>query len=189
VDCLLLAAGRSERMGKWKPMLPFRGSTILETAVRTALGVCSRVILVAGYRAEELPDRLRSEPRVRIVVNPRWELGMFSSIKTGVPEIEAPRFFIALGDMPFLESEVYTALLDHPEADAVFPVHGGRRGHPVLFRASVKAHILAGDPVTGRMREIASRGTMAHMEWKDDSILRDIDTPEDYRQAGGDQAG
>lgn len=167
-------------MGRWKPFLPFRGSTILETVVATVLTVCSRAVLVVGYRGEDLRERFLSESRVRIVLNPAWESGMFSSIKAGVAEIGTPRFFIALGDMPFLAAEVFEALLRYPPADAVFPVHGGRRGHPVLFREAVKALVLSADPAAGRMREIAARGTVAEMEWADDSILRDIDTPGDY---------
>lgn len=183
VECLIPAAGRSERMGDWKPLLPFRGSTILETAVGTALHACSRVVLVAGYRGGELVARFAAVPRVRVVTNPDWESGMFSSIKVGVAEIGADRFFIALGDMPYLGPEVYEALLEHPPADAVFPVFGGRRGHPVLFRSSVGNLVLAAGPETGGMREIAARGSIGEMAWKDDSVLRDIDTPEDYAGA------
>jgi hypothetical protein len=54
VECVMLAAGRSSRMDDWKMTLPWGKSTIVEHSVRTALNVCARVVLVAGFRAEEL---------------------------------------------------------------------------------------------------------------------------------------
>jgi len=167
-------------MGRWKLALPFQGSTIIETSVSHALCGCSRVLLVTGYRAAEIAALFAEDPRVLLVDNPLWERGMFSSIQRGIVHVETERFFIALGDMPFIGAEVYEALLQCPPADAVFPVHDGRRGHPVLFHARVKEDVLRADPSTGRMAEIASRFTVYEMQWGDDSILRDIDTEEDY---------
>ena len=53
-DCIVPAAGRAQRMGRWKPVVPFDGRTIIETVVSTALRACSRVVLVTGYRGAEL---------------------------------------------------------------------------------------------------------------------------------------
>ncbi len=137
VDCIVPTAGRSERMGRWKPLLPFRGGTIVGTVVEAALEACSRVILVTGFRGDELAARFAGTPRVLVVENPDWALGMFSSIRRGAARVESARFFVSLGDMPFVGSAIYRALLEAPEADFVFPVHGGVRGHPVcLLRAS-----------------------------------------------------
>ena len=58
---------------------------------------------------------------------------MFSSIRTGISKVTTTRFFVTLGDMPWITGSVYAALLEHDEADVVFPVHDGMRGHPVLF--------------------------------------------------------
>jgi molybdenum cofactor cytidylyltransferase len=179
VECVVPAAGRSERMGSWKPLLPFAGSSIVECVVQRALESCSRVILVAGYRAEELASAFRGTPRVSVVENPAWRLGMFSSIRRGVAHVSTRRFFVTLGDMPWIRPEVYPALLHAPEINVVFPVFDGARGHPVLFTGGVKEAILRADPATGAMREIAARFPVADMPWADASILRDIDTPRD----------
>jgi molybdenum cofactor cytidylyltransferase len=181
-DCIVPAAGASERMGRWKLFLPFRGSTIVEAVVRTALAACARVILVTGFRAEELERLFAYEPDVVAVRNPAWEKGMFSSIQRGLPLVDTDRFFVALADMPLIGAEVYHALLRSPPADAVFPVFKGERGHPVLFRTLLRGAILREDPETGSMREVARRVTAHEMPWKDDSILHDVDTPEDYRR-------
>lgn len=167
-------------MGSWKPALALGGSTLLATVVAAALRACPRVLLVTGFRGPELAARFTGEPRVLVVHNQGWERGMFSSIQLGVELVRTTRFFVTLGDMPWITEEVYAALLSgDEESDVVFPVHGGRRGHPVLFHERVKAAVAAADPVTGSMREIAGIFRVREVPWPDDSVLRDVDQPAD----------
>jgi len=177
------AAGKSERFGRWKPLLPFRDSTIVGTAVNAALAACRRVILVTGYRGDEMAAHFAAASRVVVVHNPDWELGMFSSIRRGTARVETDRFFIGLADMPFIGPAVYRALLEAGGADFVFPVHAGIRGHPVLASERVREEVLAADAATGSMKEIARRFSAIEVPWIDDSVLRDIDTPEDVAGA------
>jgi molybdenum cofactor cytidylyltransferase len=183
VDCIVPAAGRSERMGRWKPLLPFRGGTIIETVLETALEACSRVILVTGFRGDELAARFAGTPRVLVVENTDWALGMFSSIQTGVARAESARFFVSLGDMPFVTSAVYRALREAPEGDFVFPMYGGMRGHPVLLNGRARAAVLAADQSAGDMKEIARRLSVVEVPWLDDAVHRDLDTPSDLPPA------
>jgi molybdenum cofactor cytidylyltransferase len=180
VDCIVPAAGRSKRMGRWKPLMRFGESTIVETVVRNALAVCARVILVTGYRGGELAERFHGAVGVLVVENPEWELGMFSSIRRGVAGAGPVDFFVTPGDMPWIAPAVYEALLSCRGADVVFPVFGGRRGHPVLFSGRVHEAVLAADPERTRMRDIAERFEVMELEWDDDTILRDIDRKEDF---------
>jgi molybdenum cofactor cytidylyltransferase len=179
VDCIVPAAGRSERMGRWKPALPFRGSTLAETVVATALEACRRVILVTGYRGEELAAMFAGKPRVVVMDNPDWAFGMFSSIQRGAAQVQTGRFFVQLADMPFVGPAVYQALLVVPDADFVYPVHAGTRGHPVLMGPRALAAVLAADAAAGSMKEISRRLAVVELPWGDDSVLRDLDTPTD----------
>jgi molybdenum cofactor cytidylyltransferase len=183
VSCIVPAAGRSSRMGDWKPLLPFGGTTIIETVVGNALAACRRVLLVTGYRGGELAALFHSRPGVRIVENRDWVTGMFSSIRCAARELGTERFFITLGDKPFIPPEVYRSLLLADPAGAVFPVFGGVRGHPVLLDAEVREAIVREDPASGSMREIVGRFTVREVPWTDDSILRDIDTRQQYEDA------
>ena len=180
VECVVPAAGKSRRMGEAKLLLPFGEGTIIETVVRNALEVCARVLLVTGHRAEEIERLFSAEGRVVLVRNPEWEMGMFSSIRRALALPGAERFFVTPGDMPFIGPDVYRALLASAPAQAVFPVFKGTRGHPVLFAASVREAVLEADPDTGRMKDIARKFDCREVEWPDDSILRDIDTREQY---------
>jgi molybdenum cofactor cytidylyltransferase len=169
-------------MGRWKPLLPFQGSTIVQAVVASALEACLRVILVTGFRAEELERVFSGEPRVTTVRNPGWEKGMLSSQQQGIALVRTDWFFVIPADMPLVRPAAYAALLAAEPADVVFPVHAGRRGHPVLFSRSVTEAVLAADPVGGRLRDIARQFRCADVQWTDDSILRDIDTQTDYEE-------
>jgi molybdenum cofactor cytidylyltransferase len=180
VTCVIPAAGRSQRMGgRWKPLLPFGASTIAGTVVAAALGACDRVILVAGWRGDELAAAFGGLPRVTVVENPAWEQGMLGSVRRGVEAAGPGPFFVTPADMPWITPAVYERLLD-ADGEVVFPVHGGRRGHPVLFGAAAREAVMAPAPGVTRMRDIAERFDIVEVPWDDDAILRDIDTEEEY---------
>jgi len=149
--------------------------------VSTALQTCSRVVLVTGYRGAELASLFEGDRRVLAVENASWEQGMFSSVRRGAAAVKTQRFFVTLGDMPWIPPAVYAALLRHEEADVLFPEHGGMRGHPVLFHERVKDAIASADPFTGSMRAVAASFRISELHWTDDSILRDADTEADLR--------
>ncbi|STW28899.1 CTP:molybdopterin cytidylyltransferase [Klebsiella michiganensis] len=108
-QCVMLAAGLSSRMGKWKMMMPWGEGTILDSALASALAFCDRVVLVTGFRGDELAACYRDHPGVEVVFNPQYQDGMFSSIQCGVGHIRASRFFLALGDMPEVHAPASTA--------------------------------------------------------------------------------
>ncbi len=170
-------------MEGWKPLLPFGASTVIETVVENALAVCGSVLLVTGYRGEELARLFQGRPRVLIVHNSEWELGMFSSIRRAAPLVDAERFFITLGDKPLIRPAAYEALLAAPRAAAVFAAFDGVRGHPVLLDESVRRAIIDADPASGSMKDIITRLSAHEVAWSDDSVTRDLDTREQYEEA------
>jgi molybdenum cofactor cytidylyltransferase len=181
-DCVVLAAGKSERMGRWKMTLPWQDSTIIETAVSGALTVCGRAVVVAGYRAEEVLNLFRENPAVTIAVNEDYESGMFSSVKRGCREVETERFFLALGDMPSVSPAVYRRLIFYTAADAVIPKFRGKRGHPILLGAGMAERILTyGNGET--LHHVLSDVVTMSVPVGDMHIIHDIDTEADYKRA------
>jgi molybdenum cofactor cytidylyltransferase len=181
VDCLMLAAGSSSRMGAWKLLLPWGRSTVIETSLAHAREACARVILVTGHRARDLEERLTGTPRVELVHNPRHELGMFSSIQAGVTRVRTARFFLALADMPMIEPAIFTALMAADEAEVVRPVWDGNPGHPVLLSGGLIPSILA-QPPQGSMRSVLAGRRVTNLETSDQSVYLDLDSPEDYER-------
>ena len=81
IDCIITAAGLSSRMGQWKMMLPWQQGTILDTSIKNALQFCSRIILVTGYRGNELHERYANQSNITII-QPRLCAG-FTDISQG----------------------------------------------------------------------------------------------------------
>lgn len=93
IECVMLAAGLSSRMGDWKMMLPWGAGTLLDSALRSAFSLCDRVILVTGHRGDELARYYRGQPAITLVHNPDYASGMFSSVKCGAAAVTSRRFF------------------------------------------------------------------------------------------------
>lgn len=203
VDCIIPAAGLSERMGRWKPLISYPaagGKPLVEVSVERALETCSRVVLVTGYRGDELERLFDDYPCVDCVRNEEFRRGMFSSIQTGARLIEAPFFFIAHADMPELPAELYRFLLEkigksgertgtgaglegeietvNGAPDIVRPLYRGLPGHPVLCRHRVAATILAEAP-DSNMQRVMRRHNKLELEVQWPGCAYDIDSRED----------
>lgn len=180
LDCVMPAAGLSSRMGRWKMMLPYRHHTILDESIENALRFCSRVILVAGHRAEELVARYVGKQGVEVVVNAHYGQGMFSSIQRGVSLIESEHFFICHGDMPCISPDIYRQVWLQRGQHTVFPGTPERPGHPVLLPSSLKAQITQAD-ASDKMKRIICTGKVQYAGLKKEEIYLDVDTPEAYQ--------
>jgi molybdenum cofactor cytidylyltransferase len=186
VDCVMLAAGASSRMGRWKLALPWEGSTMLECCVRKALEVCHRVILVTGPHTEETQTAFSAAIRagqVDLIHNPRSELGMFSSVQAGASRVSTDRFFLALGDMPGVEPQIYRLLLEY-RAEAVIPKYQGKKGHPLLLSAAVARRIHECDSKRTLRMVLEEFPTLA-VPVENAGILQDIDDPQEYTRFRG----
>src|SRR6266446_3200359 len=89
VAAILLAAGRSRRMGAFKPLLPFGETTVVETCVNNlqATGV-GELVVVVGHRADDVRNVLK-ERRVRFAFNSDPDSEMSVSIARGVEQIDS----------------------------------------------------------------------------------------------------
>lgn len=179
IDCVMLAAGESMRMGEWKMMLPFGGATIAERSVENALEVCRRVILVTGYRAEDIEKVFEGRERVHLIRNAEYRRGMFSSIRAGAAAVASSSYFIALADMPLVTPAIYRYLLTFQDHDAVIPKFHGKKGHPVLLSGGTRDFLLSLSPDDTLRTVIAEYPSLA-VPVDEKGIITDIDTPEDY---------
>ncbi|MCZ6748953.1 MAG: nucleotidyltransferase family protein [SAR324 cluster bacterium] len=198
VSAVLLAAGLSTRMGERnKLLLPFRGSTFIEHTVNVLLASrLDEVVVVLGHEAGRVrPCLERSEMRrpLTVVVHPGYGEGMGSSLKAGLRRTapQADAIMVCLTDLPLLEPGDIDRVIDAfgqatmngGGQDILVPFHRGQRGNPVLFSARYREEVLATrGPIAG-CRGIVQRYPEAVLavEMDNDHILRDIDTPEDYR--------
>lgn len=179
IDCLMLAAGISLRMGAWKMMLPFGEGTLLDTSIENALGFCDRVVLVTGHRGAELKARYQSDPRIFLVNNEDYQEGMFSSIQAGAHHVKGEHTFIALGDMPCIPSWVYSALWQERGEFTLIPRCLQGKGHPILTTGSLINQVKkAGSGYS--LKSLIQLSDHRFLELSEPAIHWDVDTPEDY---------
>jgi len=185
---IILAGGYSSRAPAFKPLLPLGSLTVIERAIQNfqRAGI-HNIVVVLGHRANELIPVLE-HLQVRYVVNENYHAGMFSSILTGVrslqPDLEA--FYLLPADMPLIKSHTFTTLLrtyQKTGADIIYPVFQGVRGHPPLISMRLSPAILS-YVSPGGLRCLLNRyeRNAYEVEVFDEGIMRDIDTPEDYRK-------
>jgi molybdenum cofactor cytidylyltransferase len=181
-QCVMLAAGLSSRMGKWKMMMPWGEGTILDSALDSALAFCDRVVLVTGFRGDELAAYYQDHPAIEVVYNPDYQAGMFSSIQCGVRHISAQRFFLALGDMPEVTPGVYRTLWGCAQPDTcVIPACDRGKGHPVLLpQRAIGLINHAPDGVT--LRDVINQMNTRVVPVTAQGIHWDVDTPVQYQQ-------
>ncbi|MBC7251978.1 MAG: putative selenium-dependent hydroxylase accessory protein YqeC, partial [Anaerolineae bacterium] len=192
VAAIILAAGTSTRMGRPKQLLPWDGKPMLQHVVDTVRAApVDQVVLVLGHHAPQILDALDLSsqppaPETRVVVNPDPARGLSSSVQVGLSALaddtEAALFVLA--DQPAITSEIITAIVQRyrqTRAPVVAPVHGGRRGNPVLFaRETFPALMQVRDDQGGRAILAQYAARIEQVEVGTDAIFQDIDTVEDY---------
>jgi molybdenum cofactor cytidylyltransferase len=194
VSAIVLAAGRSRRMGAFKPLLPFGHSTVIESCIDSlrSAGIES-IVVVVGHRGEEIRARLRNRNLI-FAVNPNPDSDMSSSIACGVEltDENTRALLITPVDHPAVPPEVLALLLREWKdgAKLVQPEHGGRGGHPVLIDLAYRPELLALDPHEGLRGLFSSqREEVRRVHVDSPYVARDMDTWEDYRQLHEDVFG
>jgi len=181
---VVLAAGKSSRMGSNKLLLPFNGRTVLETTLDALRGI--NILVVTGHKPEEL-EGVISKYKVKVVHNPRYEEGMTTSFQAGLRAVDADAAFLVLGDQVGLSPRTLSAMVqvmvDDGDAQVVSPRYGEARGHPVLFRRSLFEEILSLEPGES-LRDVVARHEDSHRYVEGDAwTVIDMDTPEEYEAA------
>jgi putative nucleotidyltransferase with HDIG domain len=181
---LVLAAGYSSRMGRFKPLLPLGDKSAVAWATRAFHdGGITDIGVVTGHASAELEPELR-RLGVAVLRNPAYDSGMYSSIRAGIaslaPEVDA--CFLLPVDIPLIRPTTIAALSAHYNDNGpavLYPRFAGKRGHPPLIARRLFDEILAGDGAGG-LRALLARHDAAEIDVADEGILLDMDTPEDY---------
>jgi molybdenum cofactor cytidylyltransferase len=195
IPAIVLAAGKSVRMGRLKAMLPIDDrDTFLTRIVRTfgEAGVTD-VTVVLGYQAPVLVERLRhAELAPRVVVNERFETGQLSSLLAGLNAVDGPEVeavLLMLVDAPLVSPQTVRAVCERfreTHAPIVRPVRGDAHGHPVLIARSLFQALRQADPTRGAKPVVRGHVSSAgDVEVQDPGAFMDLDTPEEYERVFG----
>jgi molybdenum cofactor cytidylyltransferase len=185
ITAILLAAGRSRRMGALKPLLPFGETTVIRSCVEHLVsGGVDEIIVVVGHQAEDVKSHLENL-NMSFVFNPDPDSEMSASISCGLQAIgpQTGAVLIMPADHPAVGPEVMRKLIEHWKAgfSLVVPEYKGHGGHPVLVDLSYRAELAQLDPLQGlRALFAAHRNQVRRVPVASRYIARDLDTWDDY---------
>ncbi len=185
VAALVMAAGKSSRMGQFKLLMPIDGTPMIASTVDALLASSvTDVIVVTGRDADGVRAALGDRP-VRLVHNPDFADGLSTSLKTGLSALpaDADAFLVALGDMPKVTAgdiDRLIAAYDPDEGRLIcVPAFDGRSGNPILWdRRFIEAmQGLTGD--SGARSLMLRHGeAVVEVPVTGAGVLIDVDTPE-----------
>jgi molybdenum cofactor cytidylyltransferase len=192
IPAIVLAAGRSSRMGRPKANLSLGGDTFLTRVVRTlAEAGVGEVVVVLGHEPERIArDFARSGLEARLVENPRYASGQLSSILVGLDAVDRPDVeaaLVTLVDVPLVSASTVRAVLDayrRTEAPVVRPTRGTEHGHPLLVARSLFGALQRAEAEAGAKPIVRAHASVAgDIVIDDPGAFLDIDTPEEYEAA------
>lgn len=192
---VLLAAGASTRMGQPKQLLPYNNTTLLEHAVDMAVASgATSIVVVLGSETAKSEALLRDKP-VQVVINSNWQLGMGSSLKSGLQFVQQnmPQIagvMIMVCDQPLITPAHLSSLVSKSISTSK-PIAATRYaqtlGVPAYFDRSIAPNLMKIGDADGAKKFIQQN--TAQTTWLDlEAAQIDLDTPEDYANFIPDQS-
>ncbi len=192
IPALVLAAGRSSRMGRAKALLPLGADdTFLTRIVRTFLDAgVDDVVVVVGHEGDAIVRAFAASGLpARFVHNAAYDRGQLSSLVAGLGAIDRPgvvAVLVTLVDVPLFSASTVRAVMDRyreTHAPIVRPTSGTRHGHPLVIDRSVFRALRAGDPADGAKPIVRAHASAAgDLPIADEGAFIDIDTVEEYER-------
>lgn len=186
VSAILLAAGRSSRMGQLKGFLPWEGKPLIEWQItQLQQSLVSEIVVVLGYEADRYKQILQPY-RVRSICNTDYDEGKTSSIVQGLKAIspQAEAILVAAVDQPLREQTINRMIqhMSHTGKPIVIPVYEKKRGHPVLFSAILKEQLMQISEKTQGLKNVIRTHNehVSELHMDDPYVSHNFNRPSDY---------
>ena len=191
LNSLLIAAGFSSRMGRFKPLLLYKNEPIIISILKKLKTISDKIVIVTGFKERELilsvkkyfPNSELSE-KIVFISNPNFEKGMFTSLQKGLEEVKNCDWLLYhFVDQPNLPQSFYLEFISKIDerSDWIQPAFEEKKGHPILIRRSLFNCIIEANE-NSSLKELVNNRKVNKKIWDCNyiEILGDIDTPEDY---------
>ena len=186
----ILSAGESRRMGTPKALLPYRDSTFLQHLIEvTRHPRVSLTKIVLGAGAQVIRDTLHLD-EASVVINDEWEKGQLSSIQAAVRSLAnagTEGMILCPVDHPLVSANLVARLIEQFDSTGklvALPTYKGRRGHPLIFRASLYDELLEASATVGARQVVwAHRDEVLEVATDEEGIILNLNDPETLRKA------
>ena len=190
---VILSGGSSSRMGSPKALLPYQGRPFLEhlLEITTRPEIIARKV-VLGADADSIAKVIRLKAH-EMVINADWEKGQLSSIQAAVRKLPAGTdgMLLFLIDHPLISSALVGELIAQfyeSKKPIVLPVYEGRRGHPVIFSASLYHELLRAPLETGARSVVwAHADEVDEVRTNEEGCVLNLNDPETLNRAIGNE--
>ncbi len=194
INGLIISAGLSGRMKKFKPLLHYKGKSFIQNIALKLNSVCDKIIVVTGFKGDELKNRLIGDlsahdqaemiKKLLFVQNDNYQKGMFTSLQTGLAKaIECDWVLYHFVDQPGLPEVFYKKIVEQidDKHNWIQPKIKEQKGHPVLIKSNL-FQIILDAPLNSNLRTISNDPKVYKKFWECgyEEIFQDIDTKEDY---------
>ncbi len=184
---LILSAGLSGRMERFKPLLSYKGKSFIQNIALKLNSVCDKIIIVTGYNANEVEEdinQLNINSKIEFVFNSNYEKGMLTSLQAGLAKaMESDWIIYHFVDQPGLPEDFYNEFVNQIDDNYnwIQPKIKEQNGHPILIRRNL-FQIILDAPLNSNLRLISNHPILKKKFWECGyaEIFQDIDTEEDY---------
>ncbi len=189
---IILAGGESKRFGSLKQIYKIEGKSFLEIILTNldSISLISEIIIGLGYEHQTILESINIEsPKLKIAINPDYTRGQLSTLQECI-KIASPYakgYLVTLVDHPFVRKQTYFRIINefinYGMRDIIIPTYNNRRGHPVIFPASLKDEILNAPLDIGARYVIKKFDSLVRLiNMIDEFILADIDRIDDLEK-------
>ena len=194
---LIVSAGKSGRMGSFKPLMDYKGKTFLERIILNLNSVCEEIVVVTGFNSEPLQKETInlfsnkskgfSSDKILFVENENYEKGMFTSLQKGLLLNRSSDWILYhFVDQPGLPLEFYSDFIGQIDQfhNWIQPSYHNKNGHPILFNTEI-VDLILNSGENSNLRELSKNSIVKKKYWECiyKNVLQDIDTQEDYSKS------
>ena len=184
---LILSAGLSGRMKKFKPLLNYKNKSFIQNIALKLDSVCEKIIIVTGYKANEVEEnvnQLNLPFKIEFVFNSEFEKGIFTSLQAGLTKAkECDWILYHFVDQPGLPEVFYKKFVEQIDKkhNWIQPKIKEQKGHPILIKRNI-FQIILNAPLNSNLRTISNDPKVNKKFWECGytEIFQDVDTEEDY---------
>ena len=190
ISAIIMASGKSKRMGTNKLLLEYRGITFIENTLEKVLNenFYELAIVISDKKVRKkcqdyIKKSEKDEKKIYIVDNKKSEKGQSESIKIGLKTLgKCDGYMFFSCDQPFLTSDTIKKILQNFKTKGItIPEYNGKRSLPVIFGENFKDELLKLEGDTGGKTVISNhQDKIKIVEIENPYEGKDIDTKEDY---------